>query len=93
MTKTFKREIAVASLICWFIAFFVTLYVAATTTNPNLSVMTDLVVGASLPIFGLVAGAFGLDAYAKQLGRRLEEDSRPIQSREPQRHTEHGEFG
>ena len=67
MAKTYKREVAILALVLWFVAFFFTLYAAAFLGTAHIVVMKDLVIGSSFPCFGLVAGAFGLDAYSKQI--------------------------
>ena len=65
--KTWKREVAVAVLCLYAGAYGWTLYALSWAPAENASQMVSLVNGAAPWVAALVAGAFGLDGYAKQI--------------------------
>lgn len=62
--KTYKREIATASVLVLYVFIGYTLYTLASAGA--LEAMVDLVSVLILPTFATVAAAFGLDSYFKQ---------------------------
>lgn len=65
--KTWKREIAVAVLAAYSGAYGWTLYALSWAPAENASQMVTMINGAAPWVAALVAGAFGLDGYAKQI--------------------------
>lgn len=70
--KTYKREVALASLIALYGFISYTLYTLASLNQT--AAMVDLVGILVIPTFATVAAAFGIDSYFKQNKR---EDSKP----------------
>lgn len=62
--KTYKREIAAASLAALYVFISYTLYTLADLGQT--AAMVDLVGVLVIPTFATVAAAFGIDSYFKQ---------------------------
>ena len=74
--KTYKREIATASLLVMYAFIGYTLYTLASANA--IDAMVDLVTVLILPTFATLAAAFGIDSYFKQnprTGNRSEPSS------------------
>jgi hypothetical protein len=65
--KTWKREVAVLVLALYSAAYGWTLYALSWAPAENASQMVSLINAAAPWVAALVAGAFGLDGYAKQI--------------------------
>lgn len=65
--KTWKREVAVVVLLSYIGAYAWTLYALSWAPAENASQMVTMINGAAPWVAALVAGAFGLDGYAKQI--------------------------
>jgi SNF family Na+-dependent transporter len=64
MSKTYKREIASASLLVLYVFIGYTLYTLSVANA--LDAMVDLVSVLIIPTFAMLAAAFGIDSYFKQ---------------------------
>lgn len=64
MYKSYKREIAAASLLVLYLFFGYTLYILAAAAA--YTAMVDLVTVLVIPTFATLAAAFGIDSYFKQ---------------------------
>lgn len=65
--KTYKREVAVAVLALYAASYGWALYALTFAPAENAAQMVGLVNGAAPWVAAIVAGAFGLDGYAKQV--------------------------
>ena len=65
--KTYKREVAVGVLLAYSAAYSWTLYALSWAPAENASQMVTMINGAAPWVAALVAGAFGLDGYSKQI--------------------------
>ena len=68
--KTYKREVAVVVLLAYIGAYAWTLYALSWAPSENASQMVTMINGAAPWVAALVAGAFGLDGYSKQIRGR-----------------------
>lgn len=68
--KTWKREVALFVLVIYAAAYGWTLYALSWAPAENASQMVTMINGAAPWVAALVAGAFGLDGYAKQIKRQ-----------------------
>jgi hypothetical protein len=67
MTKTYKREVAVAQLLFHWLLVAVIVYVAIHHPSRDLSDLIGLATGLAVWVYGFAATAFGLDSWSKQL--------------------------